>query len=106
MSGLNLFSRDHKHQGTEGSIELYSSNTKDLEENLPLLSHRSQILVGLNHNYLESTLKYEYRKSILEPEYLSRGLRSLYINAYIFPVSKFSKIWNDCFKIEIGTQRR
>lgn len=85
-----------------GSIELDSSNTKDLEERLPLLSHRSQILVRLNHNYLESTLKIW----ILESEYLSHGLRSIYINSYTFPVSKFSKIWNDCFKIEIGTQRR
>lgn len=57
MSGLNLFSKDHKHQGIEGSTELDSSNTKDLEESLPLLSLRSQILVGLHHNYLESTLK-------------------------------------------------
>lgn len=59
MSCLNLFSRDHKEQGSEGSIESDPSNTKDLEEGpLVFLSHRSQILVGLNHNYyLESTLK-------------------------------------------------
>lgn len=58
MSCLNLFSRDHREQGSEESIESDPSNTKDLEEGPPVfLSHRSQILVGLNHNYLESTLK-------------------------------------------------
>lgn len=39
------------------SIEFYFTNTEDTEERLPFLSHMSQILAGLNHNYLGSAFK-------------------------------------------------